>query len=302
MNNNGRTYSRSNGFRSNESNLEKAHPALSSECAATVEIKSIEINQPSNTANPQNSPTIDLKLDNSENKDDSVSASIEAKNEAISVSQKVHVDRTLLRHNDSKGDEPPGGPIQPKGQVKGSENSIRVSSEGQSKSHKLMVMKSSAGKFPSKSSVPDKAKYSSTDVRHSSSKQKVVSENSGKSKKVNSTSSESPKNGDATFENPKKLVRDIPKSSSTSFLKSSHSSKSSSHAIVSKKNSSDLKDSSADSANSSRSESGAHEQNKSTSEISVKGEKMSQMNRQPAPKNHPPLSASSAAALSDEEV
>ncbi|KAK1436099.1 hypothetical protein QVD17_01874 [Tagetes erecta] len=303
VSNNGRTYSRSNGTRSNKSNLEKVDPALSSEHAATVEIKSIEINQPSNTNNPQNASTIDLKLDNSKKEDDSVSASVEAKNEAIAVSPKVHnVDKTPLRHNDSKGDEPPCVSTQPKGQVKGSENPIRISSEGQSKSHKLTVVKSSAGKFSSKPSVPDKAKYSSTDVRHSSSKQKIVSEISSKSKKVNSTSSESPKNGDNTCENPKKLVRDIPKSSSTSFLKSSHSSKSSSHAIVSKKNSSDLKDSSADSANSSRSESGAHEQNKSTSELSVKGEKMSQMNRQPAPKNHPPLSASSAAALSDEEL
>ncbi|XP_076955259.1 uncharacterized protein LOC143630033 [Bidens hawaiensis] len=275
-NNNGRTYSRSNGTRSNKNNLDKADSALSSELNATIEIKSVEINH-------QNSANIDLKVDSSK-KDDSASASIEMKKEAVlSVSQKV-------QNVDSKGDEPSCGPTQPKAQMKSSESSIRVSSEGQSKSHKVTVVKSS-----SKPSISDKAKYFNTD-----GKQKVASDSSGKSKKDNTNnnaSSELLKNGD------KKLVKDIPKSSSTSIPKSSHLSRSSlSHAHVPKKNSSDLKDSSADSANSSRSESGAHEQNKGTSDLSVKGEKTSQINRQPAPKTHLPHTASSAAALSDEEL
>ncbi|KAI3822065.1 hypothetical protein L1987_09646 [Smallanthus sonchifolius] len=300
-NNNGRTYSRSNGTRS-KNNLEKVDPALSSDLDATIEIKSVEVNHPVETCNPQISPTNDLKLDSSK-KDDSLSASIEMKKETVSVSQKVQiVDKTLLPHIDSKGEESSCGPTQRKGQMKGSESSTRVPLEGQSKLHKVTIVRTSAGKPSSKPSVPDKAKYSNTDDRNSSGKQKVASDNNIKSKKDNNTSSDLQKNGDSINEKPKKLVKDIPKSSSTSILKSSHLSKSSSHAPVSKKNSSDLKDSSADSANSSRSESGANEQNRSTSEISVKGEKTSQLNRQLAPKNHPPHSASSVATLSDEEL
>ncbi|KAI7757947.1 hypothetical protein M8C21_028192, partial [Ambrosia artemisiifolia] len=306
-NNNGRTYSRSNGTRSNKNNPEKLDSALSSELDTTSEIKSVEISHPLKTCSPQNSLTVDLKLDSSKKEDDSVSASTEVRKEAVSVSQKIHnADKSPIPHIDSKGDEPPCGPSQPKAQMKSSEGSTRVSLEGHSKSHKVTVVRSSSGKSSSKSSVPDKAKYSNTDDRNSSGKQKVASDNNNnnnsKSKKDNNTSSELLKNGDNTSEKPKKIVKDIPKSSSTSILKSSHLSKSSSHAHVSKKNSSDLKDSSADSANSSRSESGAHELNRSTSELSVKGEKTSQINRQPPPKSHPPHSVSSAAALSDEEL
>ncbi|KAJ0770250.1 putative chromatin regulator PHD family [Helianthus annuus] len=297
-NNNGRTYSRSNGTRSNNNNLEKVDSALSSELDTTVEIKSVENNHSQNNLE---------KFDSSKKEDDIISASIEVKKDDLPVSQKVqNADKTSVPHIDSTGDEPACGPTQTKTQIKGSESSTRVSSEGQSKSHKVTLVKSSAGKSSSSKllSVPDKAKYSNTDDRNSSGKQKVSSDNISKSKKDNNASSEILKTGDNsnTSEKPKKLAKDIPKSSSTSILKSSHLSKSSSHAHVSKKNSSDLKDSSADSANSSRSESGAHELNRSTSELSVKGEKASQINRQPAPKNQMPHSVTSAAALSDEEL
>ncbi|CAI9289059.1 unnamed protein product [Lactuca saligna] len=121
-------------------------------------------------------------------------------------------------------------------------------------------------------------------------------------------------------EKPKNIVKELPKSSSTSALKSSHLSKSS---HVPKKNSSDSKDpavlssskatttttpapDSGDSANSLRCESGggANEQNnKSTSESSQKGEKVNQINnnrQQAAIKHvvHPPPSTN----LSDEEL
>ncbi|KAL8244786.1 hypothetical protein R6Q59_011044 [Mikania micrantha] len=303
-NNNGRTYSRSNGTKSSKSNLEKLDQTVNGEHDATFEIKAVEINHPLNTCNSQNTPTSDLKLDGSKKEDDSVSASTELQKENVSVSQKVqNVDKTTPPHIESKGDDESScGPTHSKGQIKGSESSVRVSSEGQSKSNKVIVVKSSAGKLSSKPSVPDKAKYSNMDERNPSGKQKIASDNNFRSKKDYNNSSESLKNRDNTSEKAKKLVKDIPKSSSTSILKSSHLSKSSSHAPVLKKNASDLKDSSGDSANSSRSESGAHEQNKSTSELSVKGEKMSHINRQPAPKNHPPHSASSATALSDEEL
>ncbi|KAI3738662.1 hypothetical protein L2E82_28727 [Cichorium intybus] len=131
----------------------------------------------------------------------------------------------------------------------------------------------------SKPSVSDKPRYSTTADRSSSGKQKVGNENHSKVKK----------------DNPSK---DLPKSLSTSTLKSLHLSKSSPH--VPKKNSSDSKDpgilssskDSDNSANSLRCESGGgHEQNKSTLESSQKGEKISQINRQPVTKN-----------ISDEEL
>ncbi|KAK9049752.1 hypothetical protein SSX86_031276 [Deinandra increscens subsp. villosa] len=302
-NNNGRTYSRSSGARSTKNNLEKVDPTLDGEHDSTVELTTIEIKHPLKPCNSQNSLTFDLKLDSSKKEDDSASASTEVKKEAVSVSQKVqNVDKTPILHIDSKGDESPCGPTQPKGQMKSPESSIRVSSEGQPKSHKVTIVKASAGKPSSKPSVPDKAKYSNTDDRNLSGKQKLSSDHASKSKKDTNISSELLKNGDNTCEKPKKFLKDIPKSSSTPVLKSSHLSKSSSHPPISKKNSSDLKDSSGDSANSSRSENGAHEQNKTTSEVSVKGEKLNQINKLPAPKNHLPHTASSVATLSDEEL
>lgn len=316
------------------------NPPPKGELHAPVEVKAVEINHTGKTSNSQKLPTTDLKLDSSKKEDAPVSTSSEPKKEATSVSEKVQNADKNQPHVDNKVDEPDEslcGPSQPKGHMKGSESSTRGSSElkhgsgtleGQSKSHgtvtsssgapnqrKVTAVKSSVGKSSSKPSVHDKARYCNTDDRNSSGKQKGVSDNNNYSKsKKDNVSTELLQNRENISEKPKKLVKDIPKSSSTSVLKSSHLSKSS-HAPVSKKNSSELKvsailSSSGDSANSSRSESsGARERNKSTSEVSVRGEKTSQLNRHPAaPKNHPPhvhppaSGNTPATNLSDEEV
>ncbi|XP_024985894.1 uncharacterized protein LOC112521333 isoform X2 [Cynara cardunculus var. scolymus] len=362
VNENRTSCSRSNGTQSNVNNLEKVGLAPNSELHASplrsIEVKAVETNCPGKTSNSEILSS-DIKLDSSKTvpqvtriSNDPLSANFEVKKEAVSVSQiyKVQNVDKGLPHVDGQADEPdepPCGPSQPKGHIKGSENSTvaRGSSEfkhgagppeGLSKSHGTVrspsrapnqckvavstVVKSSVGK-PSKSSVPDKARYSNADDRNSSGKQKGVCDNNIKGKRDNA--SESPRIGDAS-EKPKKLVKDLPKSLSTSALKSSHLSKSS-HAPVSKKNSSDSKDpailsssknssvqiaatpDSGDSANSLRSENGTLEQNKSTSELSGRGEKINQLNRQPAPKNNPPHvhplpSTNPPATLSDEEL
>lgn len=331
----------------------------------SIEVKAVETIRPGKISNSENFPSSDVKLDSSKTvplvtrvSNDPLSASFEVKKESVSASQ-IHkvqnVDKSLP-HVDSQADEPdepPCGPSQPKGHMRRSENSTvaRGSSEfkhgpgpgppeGPSKSHGTVtspsgapnqckvtvstVVKSSVGKPSSKQSIPDKARHSNTDDRNSSGKQKGACDNNSKGRKGNAR--ESPRTGDAC-EKPKKLAKDLPKSLSTSALKSSHLSKSS-HASVSKKNSSDSKDpailsssknssvqiaatpDSGDSANSLRSENGAVEQNKSTSELSARGEKINQLNRQPAPKNNPPgpphvLPPSSThlpTTLSDEEL
>ncbi|KAI3707156.1 hypothetical protein L6452_25423 [Arctium lappa] len=362
VNDNGTSCSRSNGNRSNTNDLEKVDLPPKSELHASplrsIEEKAVETNRPGKTSNSEIFHS-DVKLDSSKTvsqlariSNDPLSASSEVKKETVSVSQ-IHkvqnVDKSLP-HVDGQVDEldePLCGPSQPKG-MKGSENSTvaRGSSEFKhapgppevpSKSHGTVrspsgapnqckvtvstVVKSSVGKPSSKPSVPDKARYSNTDDRNSSGKQKGACDNNSKGRKDNAI--ESPRIGDAS-EKPKKSVKDLPKSLSTSALKSSHLSKSS-HAPVSKKNSSDSKDpaivsssknssvqiaatpDSGDSTNSLRSENGALEQNKSTSELSVRGEKINQLNRQLAPKNnpphvHPPPSTNPPATLSDEEL
>nr|XP_043630858.1 protein phosphatase 1 regulatory subunit 12A [Erigeron canadensis] len=329
VNPSGRSSSRSDETGSNKSNVEKASSAPNGEIHAPIEVKAVEINRAGNTSNIQS----DIKQDSSKTlaedmkiPDDPPSTSSAVKKEDVYMSQKVqNVDKSIP-HDNSKADEPdesPGRLSQPKEPMKGPESSTEAhgSSKGQAKSHGTVtspsgapnkhnmtvstVTKSSAGKPSSKPSVPDKARYYSTEDRKLSVKQKGVSDNNTKSKKDII--------GDAS-EKPKKVIRDLPKSPSTSALKSSHLSRSSS-APVSKKNSSDLKDpaflsssktssvtpDSGDSANSLRSESGTHEQNKSTSE------KTSQLSRQPAPKNHlphvhPMPSTNSPATLSDEEL
>lgn len=312
-NDDGRNSSRSNETRSNKNTLEKVDSAPNGEIHAPIEVKSVDINHPAKISNSQS----DTKLDSSKMlapdpkiPDDPSSASFEVKKGSVYVSQKAQkVDKTPPQI-DTKPDEPdesPSGPTQPKLHVKGSESSIvaRGSSDGQSKSNLTITSPSGVPNhrkvIVKKSSVPDKARYSNADDHKSSGKQKKASDNNIKIKKDN--------NGDAS-EKPKKSVKDLPKSSSTSTIKSSHLSKSS---HVSKKNSSDLKSSSktssaapesGDSANSSRSESRAsraHEPNKSTSE------KTSQLSRQLTPKNHPPHvhplpSTNSPATLSDEEL
>lgn len=356
VNDNGTSCSRINGTRPNANDLEKVDLTPNGELHASplrsIDVKAVETSRSGKTSNSEKNSS-DLKLDSTKTvpqvtriSNDPSSASFEVKKEAASVSQ-IHKVQNVDKSVDSQADEPdepPCGPSQPKG-MKGSENSTvaRGSSEfkhgpgpgpteGPSKSHGTVrspsgtpnqckvtvstVVKSSVGKPSSKPSVPDKSRYSNTDDRNSSG-------NKQKGRKDNG--SELPRIGDNASEKPKKLVKDLPKSSSTSALKSSHLSKSS-HAPVSKKNSSDSKDpailsssktssvqigatpDSGDSANSLRSENGALEQNKSTSELSVRGEKINQLNRQPAPKNnnpphvHPPPSANPPATLSDEEL
>lgn len=265
-NDNGRTCSTSNGSQPNFTNPEKTDLTPNVDLhipLPPIEVKTLETNQPEKTSNSQNAPISDSKLDtpktmsqDTKTSDDHLSPSCEVKKETVSVSQsqihKVQNIEKTLPHVDTQS-EPPS----------------------KSQSQRKMTGKP----LSSKPSVPDKPRYSTTEDRSSSGKQKVGNENHSKVKK----------------DNPSK---DLPKSLSTSTLKSSHLSKSSSH--VPKKNSSDSKDpgilssskDSGDSANSLRCESGGgHEQNKSTSESSQKGEKISQINRQPVTKN-----------LSDEEL
>ncbi|XP_071697135.1 uncharacterized protein [Rutidosis leptorrhynchoides] len=299
---NGRSNSISNGSRSNMNNLEQVDSVPNGKLHAQIDVKSEEMNHSVKTTDSQNVHPSDLKLDSSETlaqdtkvPDDPSSASFEMKKEAVRVSKTVQTVVKDPPHIDTKADDPGEsyGGIRPKGPVSGSENSTvaQSSSEAQIKlngtmsspkvasSHRKVNVKSSS--IPS---VPDKAGYSIHDDR--------------KIKKDN--------NGD-TFEKPKKSVKEPPKSSSTSDLKSSHLSRSS-LAPVSKKTLSDLKDSSVlsssktssatrdatrdsgDSASSLRRDNGAHKQNK-------KSEKTTQLNRHHAPKNHPPH-----VNLSDEEL
>ncbi|XP_071706838.1 uncharacterized protein [Rutidosis leptorrhynchoides] len=314
-NDNGRSSYKSNGSRSNTNNLEKLDSASNGELHPQIEVKAEEINHSLKTTNTQNvSPSDKTLAQDTKVPDDSSSASFEMKKEAVSVSKRVQTIDKDQPHIETKPGESSCGPSQPKEPMKGSENLTvaRISSEAQIKLHgtvsiskgtpsyrkvTVSTVAKSAGKSSSKPSVSDKARNLNPDDCSSSGKQKSSSDDV-KIKKDN--------NGEAS-EKPKKSVKDVPKSSSTSALKSSHLSKSS-HAIATKKNSSDLKDSSVlsssktssatrdsgDSASSLRSNSGAHEPNKTTSE---------KITRHHAPKNHSPhVHSQPPATLSDEEL
>lgn len=305
---NGGSSSRSNGTRSNTNDLEKVDSPPKSELNCNplprTEVDTVEINHPGKTCDFQNVLTSDLKLDSTKTMvqetkitDDPQSASAEVKIEAVYVSQKVQSVDKSLSHNDSKVDESPCGPNQPKEHTRESEaqpNSIASPSGGPNQ-RKSAFGKPSVGK-------------SSNSLKPSVLDKKLVYSSERKGKKDDDTSTESLKNGVAS-EKPKKLVKDnLSKSLSTSALKSSNLSKSSSHAPVSKKNSGDLKDpgillSSKTSITVATPDSGES----TNSELSTRGEKTSQLNRQPAPKNHPPHvhappSTNSPATLSDEEL
>lgn len=312
-NDNGRSYSKSNGTQSDTNKLEKVDPPPNVKLDKPAGPKPVDNNHPEKTSNSRKVSNSDPKLDGSKTliQDTRISknpssASLEPKNDT--VSRKVQSADKNVPHNDSKADEPNEPHIQPKGHKRGSERPP----EAQSRSHGTVrspsrasnqrkviastVAKSSAGKpssSSSKPSVPDKARDPDTDSK----------------RKKDNTSSDLPRNGDAS-EKAKKPAKDLPKSSSMSALKSSHLSKSS-HAHVSKKNSTDIKEPSVVSSSKTSSvqktaatpESG----DSANSELSVRGDKISQLNRHLAPKHHPPhvqppASTNTPAALSDEEL
>nr|GEW96377.1 zinc finger, FYVE/PHD-type [Tanacetum cinerariifolium]GEW96498.1 zinc finger, FYVE/PHD-type [Tanacetum cinerariifolium] len=312
-NDNGRSLSKSNGIRSDTNKREKVDPPPNVKLDTPSGPKPIENHPPEKISISRKLSNSDPKLDGSKTliRDTRISnkpssASLELKNDT--VSRKVQRADKNLQHSDSKADEPDEPPTQPKGHKRGSERPP----EAQSRSHgtatspsrasnqrKVIastVAKSSAGKpssNSSKPSVPDKARDPETDSK----------------RKKDNTSTYLPANGDAS-EKAKRPAKDLPKSSSMSAMKSSHLSKSS-HAHVSKKNSTDIKEPSVVSSSKTSSvqktaatpESG----DSANSELSVRGDKISQLNRHLAPKHHPPHvqppgSTNTPAALSDEEL